>query len=128
MCFYIFYGIFGENICFKSIVFCDVTLCSLLEVHLHFRGIYCLHPQCKNMLNKHLGSCSLFAYKIFDLEDGGSKFLQNVCEFLPDCAVSLQEVVPFIAITVRNSKLTKCNMITLKHTAQIYKYICKPHF
>jgi hypothetical protein len=45
--FHIFHGILVQNICLKRTIFWDMMPCSLVEDHLHFRGIYCLRLQCR---------------------------------------------------------------------------------
>jgi hypothetical protein len=65
--------------------FWDVALCSLLEVCWHFTGTYCFHLQ-----GQRVSWGSFFCLitvcllgLLFDHEDGGSTFLQNVYELLP---------------------------------------------
>jgi hypothetical protein len=50
-------------VCFEDDCLLDVVLCSLIEIDLHFRGAYCLH---------------------FQHDDGGSKHLRNIIQFLSD--------------------------------------------
>jgi hypothetical protein len=68
-----------RTLCFKSIMFWDVTPCSPVEVHRHFKGTYC--KQISGWHQVHTGF--LFAIS-FGPEGGCSTFLGNIGQILSD--------------------------------------------
>jgi hypothetical protein len=69
----------------KMTVFWDVAPCSLLEIDRRFRGACCLHDRC---------------------DDGGSKHLWNIGQFLRDCTATSQKAVIFVLAAVRTPNIT----------------------
>jgi hypothetical protein len=77
----------------KCTILWDVTLCSLIEVSQHFGGTYYLHLQSVNRARNQEYSCCLrlagcLLGLLFDSEYGGSTFLRNVRELVPDFTAS----------------------------------------
>jgi hypothetical protein len=88
----------------KSVTDClsygtTIRASSHVELHVRFEGMYYCYPQVRKCalqatINKQkaLGllhaSCTLVVFYIFDPEDGGSIFLCNICELLPDYTAS----------------------------------------
>jgi hypothetical protein len=63
-----------------SIIFWDVTVCSQVEVHQHFRGTYWLHLQSWRVLQaRNQQQAELFSH-----EDGRSTFLRNITGLVPN--------------------------------------------
>jgi hypothetical protein len=102
----------GTTLPLPSTIFWCVTLCSLVEVYWHFRGMYCLHLQGVRVSKGrkcHAASihslCFLLACCLLGLlfgpEDGGSLFLQNVSKPLPYYTASAQNTVIFMVTSMR---------------------------
>jgi hypothetical protein len=80
----------------KSIIFWDVTSCSLAEVYRTFEVTYCFHLQGQRIsraikAGPHQAgshSASWLLGLLLDPEDGGSTFLRNVGKLLPDYITS----------------------------------------
>jgi hypothetical protein len=58
----------------KSIIFWDITPCSLLKVIIRFGGTYHLHLQARFPTSFHSG----ILLGLFDPEDGGDMYLRNI--------------------------------------------------
>jgi hypothetical protein len=75
-----------------SIVFWDVTPCSIVEVYWCFGGALCLHLQGRRVKQADNKFCLILALHTFgihfDLEDGGSTFLWNIGTRVPDYTAS----------------------------------------
>jgi hypothetical protein len=63
----------------KSIIFWDVTPCSLLRCNRRFGGTYRIHLQGRRKFCLPPAYLLVLAEIFFDPEDGGDMFLRNVC-------------------------------------------------
>jgi hypothetical protein len=96
----------------RPIVFKDKTPCSVINFHSHFGGMYFVHLHGRRVCQARskwtsvwwlLPACWLLDL-IFDYGNGGSIFLQNIDELMPDCTVSrVTRFVVFILVTIVRS-------------------------